>query len=73
MGDYGADDTGEVTSAEGNAKLCGLAVGVLWLSEDVGIEELDNLLEEEELGHCVRDLKTLFSGIAHRCEWTGCT
>jgi hypothetical protein len=36
--------------------LCRLAVGLLWLSEDMGIEELDNLLEAEEFGHRVQDL-----------------
>ena len=73
VGDYGAYDTGEVAGAESNAKLRRLAVGVLWLSEDVGIEELNNLLEEEELGHRVRDLRMPFSGIVHGREGTDCT
>jgi len=54
--DYGTDNTREVAGGESNTELCRLAVGILWLSEDVGIEELDNLFKEEELGHGVRDL-----------------
>jgi len=56
VGDHGADDTREVARGERDAELCRLAVGVLGLGEDVSIKELDNLLETEELGHCVRDL-----------------
>lgn len=52
----GADNTSEVTRRECDTELCALAVCVLGLSEDVGVEELDDLFEAEELGHCVRDL-----------------
>jgi len=79
VGDYSANDTSEVARAEGNTKLRRLAIGALWLSEDVGIEELDNLLEEVELGHRVWDLTRpqrneraegetgIDSGAAHFC------
>ena len=56
VGDYSANDTSEVARGEGNTKLRRLAISVLWLSEDVGIEERDDLLEEVELGHRVWDL-----------------
>ena len=56
VGDYSANNTREVARAECDTKLGRLAIRILWLSEDVGIEKLDNLLEEEELGHRVRDL-----------------
>ena len=56
VGDDSADDTREITRGECDTKLRSLAVAILWLSEDVGIEELDNLLETEEFGHRVRDL-----------------
>jgi len=54
--DDSADDTGEVTGSEGDAELSSLGVGLLGLGEDVGVEHLDDLLEEEELGHGVGDL-----------------
>ena len=54
--DDGADDTREVTGSKGDSELSGLAVGVLRSGEDVGVEELDNLLEEVELGHGIWDL-----------------
>ena len=56
MRDDGADDTGEVTGSEGDTELGRLAVGLLGRGEDVGVEELNNLLEEVELGHRVGDL-----------------
>ena len=56
MRDDSANDTGEVSRREGDAELRRLAVGVLRLSEDVGIELLHDLLETEELGHRVRNL-----------------
>lgn len=56
VGHDGADDTGEVTRREGDAELGGLAVRLLGGGEDVAVEHLDDVLEEEELGHCVRDL-----------------
>ncbi len=56
MGHDGANDTGEVTGGEGDAELSALGVGLLGSSEDVGVEGLDDLLEEEELGHGVGDL-----------------
>lgn len=57
VGDDGADDTGEVTRGEGDTELGVLGVRVLGRGEDLGVEELDDLLEEEELGHGVGDLK----------------
>ena len=56
VGDDGADDTGDVTGGEGDTELHGLAVGVLGCGEDVLVEEADNVLEEEELGHRIGDL-----------------
>ena len=55
--DNSTNDTGEVARRERDAELRRLAVAVLWLSEDARIEELHNLLETEELGHRVRDLR----------------
>lgn len=62
MGDDGADDTGEVTRREGDTELRALAVLRLGLGEDVRVEQRDDLLEEEELGHGVRDLS------CHTCQ-----
>lgn len=56
VGDDGTDNTSEVTRGEGDTELSSLAVSFLGLSENLGVEELDNLLEEEELGHGVGDL-----------------
>ena len=58
VGDDGADNTSEVTGGEGDTELSTLVIGLLGGSEDVGVEELDDLLEEEELCHRVRDLIT---------------
>ena len=55
--DDGADDTGEVAGGEGDTELRRLAVRLLGRGEDVGVEQLDDLLEEEELGHGVGDLR----------------
>ena len=56
VGNDGANNTREVTRTEGDSELSGLAVGVLGVGEHVGVEELDDLLEEVELGHGVWDL-----------------
>ena len=56
MGDDGANNTSEVTGSEGDTELSGLAVSLLRASEDVGVEQLDDLFEEEEFGHSVRNL-----------------
>ena len=56
MGDDGANDTREITGSEGDSELSRLAVGVLRSGEDVRVEDLDDLLEEVELGHSVWDL-----------------
>lgn len=56
VGDDGANDTGEVTGSEGDTELRALAVLGLGLRENVRVEEGDDLLEEIELGHRVRDL-----------------
>jgi hypothetical protein len=53
----GANNTGEITRGESDTELSSFGIGFLGLSEDVGVEELDNLLEEEEFGHGVRDLE----------------
>ena len=57
--DDSANDIGQVTGRECNAKLRRFAVRVLRFGEDVRIEVLHNLLETEELGHRVRDLWTI--------------
>jgi hypothetical protein len=54
--DDGTDNSGQVSRGEGDRELSSLSVGVLWLGEDVLVEELDGLLEEVELGHGVWDL-----------------
>lgn len=54
--DDSADNTSNVTGREGDTELSGFAVCILGLSENVGVEQLDDLLKEEELGHGVRDL-----------------
>lgn len=59
MGDDSADDTGEVPGGEGNAELGALAVRVLGGGEDPLVELRDNVLEEEEFGHGVRNLESL--------------
>jgi hypothetical protein len=46
----GANDTSQVTRGEGNSELSVLGVSALGLSENVGVEQLHNLLEEVELG-----------------------
>jgi hypothetical protein len=54
--------------------LCRLAIGLLWLSEDVGIDELDNLLEAEEFGHRVWDLtREIHKKTIDRREREDCT
>ena len=68
--DDGADDTREVTGSEGDSELSGLAVGVLRSSEDVGIEEFDNLLEEAELGHGIWDLCPIMPEISKSVKMT---
>lgn len=60
MGDNSTDNTSEVTRSKGDTKLSTLAVGLFGLSEDMGVEELDDLLKEEELGHSVGDLKNRY-------------
>jgi hypothetical protein len=57
VGNDGANDTREVTGTEGDSELSGLAVALLRSGEDVCVEELDDLLEEVELGHSVWDLQ----------------
>jgi len=52
----GANDTSDVTRSKCDLQLGGLRVLILGLREDVGVESLDDLLEEIELGHGVWDL-----------------
>ncbi len=52
----GANDTSQVTRGEGNSELGVLGVRVLGLSENVGVEQLHNLLEEVELGLCHEEM-----------------
>eukprot|EP00906_Rhabdomonas_costata_P009642 RCo013623 len=56
--DNRADDPGKVSRGEGDRQLGRLVIGTLGLGEHVLVEKLDNALEEEELGHGVRDLPT---------------
>jgi len=56
VGDDGANNTGEITGTEGDSELSGFAVALFRSGEDVGVEDLDDLLEEVELGHGIRDL-----------------
>mmetsp|Transcript_21871 Transcript_21871/g.59885 ORF Transcript_21871/g.59885 Transcript_21871/m.59885 type:complete len:357 (-) Transcript_21871:6-1076(-) len=56
VGNDGANNTSNVARSESDSELSGLVVGLLGSSENVSVEELDNLLEEEELGHGVGDL-----------------
>ena len=56
VGDDGADDASEVAGGEGDTELGGLGVGFLGSGEDIGVEEVYDVLEEEELGHRVGDL-----------------
>lgn len=55
--DNGTDDTSKVARRECDSELGALAVGFLGLSEDVGVEKLDDLFEKEEFGHRVGDLE----------------
>jgi len=57
VGDDSANDTREVTRGESDSELGGLAIGFLRSGEDFSVEDLDDLLEEVELGHGVRDLQ----------------
>lgn len=57
MRDDSANNTSEITGREGNTELSSLAIGFFGFGEDVGVEELDDLLKEEELGHSIRDLQ----------------
>jgi len=50
------NDTSNVTRGKSDTKLSALSVTAAWLGEDVTVEEFDNLFEEIELSHCVRDL-----------------
>ena len=54
--DNGTNNTSDITRSESDTELGGLAVGILGLREDVGVEQLDGLLEEVKLGHGVGDL-----------------
>jgi hypothetical protein len=54
--DDGTNNSGQISRSKGDGELSSLSVGVLWLGEDVLVEELDSLLEEVELGHGVWDL-----------------
>lgn len=54
--DDGAEDTSQVTGHESNGQLLGLGVLVLGLSEDVSVEEFDDLFEGDELNDGVGDL-----------------
>ena len=59
--DDGTDDTSEVPRGKCNSELCFLSIGFFRFCEDVGVEELHDLLKEEELGHGVRDLRDVVS------------
>lgn len=56
VGDNGANHTGKVPRSKGDTQLGALGVALLGGSKDVGVEGFHDLLEEEELGHGVRDL-----------------
>ena len=56
VGNDGAEDTSDVTGHEGDQHLSSLAVFVLWLGENGGIELLDNLLEGDELDNSAWNL-----------------
>jgi len=58
MRDNSAENTSNITRHEGNHKLGGLAVFALWLSENVRVEVLDDLLESDELHNGVRNLSS---------------
>jgi len=51
-----AEYTCRVTRGEGNSKLGGFAVFILWLSEDVGVEKLYEFLKGNELDDGIWDL-----------------
>ena len=61
LGGDGAEDTGEVTAAEGDGELLALAVIFLGLAlglEQVRVDGILDLVETNELDHGVRDLAT---------------
>lgn len=58
VGNYGAEDTSEVTRGEGDSQLGGFAIVLFSLGEDVVIEELDEPFEGDELHNCVGNLST---------------
>ena len=51
-----ADDTCEISGHEGDEKLGVLSVLLLWLGEDLGVENRNHFLKERELRHRVRNL-----------------
>ena len=57
MGDHGAADACDVAGGERDAELRHLAVALFGGGEDVAVEQAHDVLEEEELGHRVRDLR----------------
>ena len=56
MRNDGTNNTGKITRGKGNSELSTFAISLLGFDKDMGIEELDNLLKEEELGHRVGNL-----------------
>jgi hypothetical protein len=56
VGNDGANDTSEVAGSKGDSELRGFGVSIRRSGEDVSVEELNDLLEEVELGHSVWDL-----------------
>jgi len=56
VGDDGAEDTGDVAGHEGDGELLGLGVLVLGAGEDLGVEEIADFLEGDELHDGVGDL-----------------
>lgn len=58
MRDDGTENTSQISGSESDSQLHSLRVFVLWLSEDLGVEELDDLFESDELDDGVWNLSS---------------
>jgi hypothetical protein len=52
MGNYGTNDTGNVSRRERDAQLRWLGIGLFRLGECVRIKRFDDLFEEVKFGNC---------------------
>lgn len=53
-----AENTSQITRSKSNSQLKSFGVFILWLSENIGIEKLDDLFEGDELDNGIWDLSS---------------